>query len=69
MSSKIEAKVTHRFKATAEQVYDAWLSPVQVRSVMESKPGIGAPTWNWTAHGKSSSPGSSTKARRRIPPW
>ena len=31
MSSKIEAKVTHRFNATAEQVYDAWLSPAQVR--------------------------------------
>ncbi len=31
MSSKIEAKVTHRFKATPEQVYDAWLNPAQVR--------------------------------------
>ncbi len=31
MSSKIEAKVTHRFKATAEQVFDAWLNPAQVR--------------------------------------
>ncbi len=31
MSSKIEARVTHRFKASAEQVYDAWLDPAQVR--------------------------------------
>ncbi len=30
-SKKIEAKVTHRFKATAERVYDAWLNPAQVR--------------------------------------
>ncbi len=36
MSSKIEAKVTHRFKATAEQVYDAWLNPAQVRLWMTS---------------------------------
>src|SRR5262245_57338597 len=31
MSSKIEARVSHRFKATAERVYDAWLDPKQVR--------------------------------------
>ena len=32
MSSKIEARVTHRFKAAAERVYDAWLNPDQVRA-------------------------------------
>ena len=32
MSSRIEARVTHRFKATAELVYDAWLNPDQVRA-------------------------------------
>jgi uncharacterized protein YndB with AHSA1/START domain len=31
MSSKIEARVTHRFKVSAERVYDAWLSPAQAR--------------------------------------
>ena len=31
MTSKVAAKVTHRFKATAERVYDAWLNPAQVR--------------------------------------
>ena len=31
MNSKIEAKVSHRFKATAERVYDAWLDPKQAR--------------------------------------
>jgi uncharacterized protein YndB with AHSA1/START domain len=31
MDSRIEAKVSHRFKATAERVYDAWLDPKQVR--------------------------------------
>lgn len=31
MGSKIEARVTHRFKATPERVYDAWLDPDQVR--------------------------------------
>jgi uncharacterized protein YndB with AHSA1/START domain len=34
MSSKVEAKVVHRFKATAERVYDAWLDPAQVRAWM-----------------------------------
>jgi uncharacterized protein YndB with AHSA1/START domain len=31
MSDKIAAKVSHRFKVAAEQVYDAWLSPESVR--------------------------------------
>jgi uncharacterized protein YndB with AHSA1/START domain len=31
MSAKIEARVSHRFKASAEQVYDAWLDPGTVR--------------------------------------
>jgi uncharacterized protein YndB with AHSA1/START domain len=31
MSSKIEARVTHQFKASAERVYDVWLDPAQVR--------------------------------------
>jgi uncharacterized protein YndB with AHSA1/START domain len=31
MSDKIEARVSHRFQATAEQVYDAWLNPQHVR--------------------------------------
>jgi uncharacterized protein YndB with AHSA1/START domain len=31
MNSKIEARVSHRFKATAERVYDAWLDPEQAR--------------------------------------
>jgi uncharacterized protein YndB with AHSA1/START domain len=30
MNSKVEAKVVHRFKASAEQVYDAWLDPMKV---------------------------------------
>jgi uncharacterized protein YndB with AHSA1/START domain len=34
MSSKIEARVTHRYKAAAERVYDAWLNTEQVRSWM-----------------------------------
>src|SRR5262245_16671229 len=32
MSSKVEARVVHHFKATAERVYDAWLTPEQVRA-------------------------------------
>jgi len=31
MDAKIDARVSHRFKATAEQVYDAWLDPERVR--------------------------------------
>src|SRR5262245_4916210 len=31
MTSKIEARVSHQFKTTAERVYDAWLNPEQVR--------------------------------------
>jgi uncharacterized protein YndB with AHSA1/START domain len=31
MSSKIEARVSHRFEAAAERVYDAWLDPKLVR--------------------------------------
>lgn len=31
MSSRIQARVSHRFKAPAERVYDAWLDPDQVR--------------------------------------
>jgi uncharacterized protein YndB with AHSA1/START domain len=31
MSSRIEARTTHHFKAAAERVYDAWLNPEQVR--------------------------------------
>ena len=31
MSNLIEAKVEHRFNSSAEQLYDAWLNPKQVR--------------------------------------
>ena len=31
MNSKVEARVTQRFKASADRVYDAWLNPAQVR--------------------------------------
>ena len=34
MNSKIEARATHRFKASADRVYDAWLNPAQSRSWM-----------------------------------
>jgi len=34
MPSKIEARVSHRFKVAAERVYDAWLDPQQVRPWM-----------------------------------
>lgn len=36
MTSKIEAKVTHRFKASADRVYDAWLDPKKARPWMEA---------------------------------
>ena len=31
---KVEAKVTHVFKVSAERVFDAWLDPVKVRAWM-----------------------------------
>ncbi len=31
MSAKIEARVSHRFNASAERVFDAWLTPELVR--------------------------------------
>src|SRR5262249_20111049 len=31
MASKIEARVSHRFRTTAERIYDAWLDPEQCR--------------------------------------
>jgi uncharacterized protein YndB with AHSA1/START domain len=31
MNSKVCARVSHRFKAMAEQVYDAWLNPEQAK--------------------------------------
>jgi uncharacterized protein YndB with AHSA1/START domain len=34
MSEKIYARVTHRFRAPAERVYDAWLQPEMVRRWM-----------------------------------
>jgi uncharacterized protein YndB with AHSA1/START domain len=34
MSPRIEAKVSHRFKAPAERVYDAWLDPEKTRAWM-----------------------------------
>jgi uncharacterized protein YndB with AHSA1/START domain len=36
MAARIEAKVTHRFKAAAERVYDAWLDPAKVRLWLKS---------------------------------
>jgi uncharacterized protein YndB with AHSA1/START domain len=34
MGSRIEARVSHRFKAPAERVFDAWLNPERVRTWM-----------------------------------
>ena len=31
MSEKIQVEVSHRFKASAERVYDAWIDPEKVR--------------------------------------
>lgn len=31
MSAKVDAKVSHRFRASAERVYDAWLTTEQAR--------------------------------------
>ncbi len=36
MRSKIEAKVTHRFKSSADRVYEAWLDPKKARHWMEA---------------------------------
>src|SRR5262249_42852540 len=36
MSSRIEAKVSHNFRASAERVYAAWLDPKQVRVWMSA---------------------------------
>ena len=36
MTSKLEVKVTHRFKASSDRVYDAWLDPKKARSWMEA---------------------------------
>ena len=36
MTSKIEAKVTHRFKSSADRVYDAWLNTEKARHWMEA---------------------------------
>ena len=35
MSDKIEVKVTHQFRASAQRVYDAWLDPAKVRIWMK----------------------------------
>ena len=36
MTSKIEAKVTHRFRSSADRIYDAWLNPEKARHWMEA---------------------------------
>lgn len=36
MAKKIKAKVSHRFTASAERVYDAWLDPDKVRVWMKT---------------------------------
>lgn len=34
MSERVEAKVTHTFRASAERVFDAWTDPAKVRAWM-----------------------------------
>jgi uncharacterized protein YndB with AHSA1/START domain len=36
MSTKAVARVTHRFDAAAERVYDAWLEPEKIRQWMKA---------------------------------
>jgi len=36
MTASIEARVTHRFRASAERVYDAWLDPGKAQLWMEA---------------------------------
>ena len=36
MAERIEVKVSHRFRASAERVYDAWLNPDKVRVWMRT---------------------------------
>ena len=36
MAERIEVKVSHRFRASAERVYDAWLDPDKVRVWMRA---------------------------------
>lgn len=36
MSGKLEARVSHRFDATADEVYEAWLDPKMVRRWMQA---------------------------------
>lgn len=43
MGQTVEARVTHRFNASAERVFDAWLRPETVRAWMKQPfPGLGA---------------------------
>jgi len=34
MGTTVEARVSHRFRASADQIYDAWLDPAKVRRWM-----------------------------------
>jgi uncharacterized protein YndB with AHSA1/START domain len=36
MNSKVEARVSHQFKASAERVYEAWLTPALIRTWMSA---------------------------------
>ena len=49
MAAKVEAKVSHRFGATAEQVYDAWLDPDQARLWMAESACESRPRWGHEA--------------------